>query len=111
MAVRFVNVNQITASANSAAEIELAMKQITELLRERHHSKEQERHKSLSDAVTANRRAVSLATTLYRQGQTDFLNVLNAQRTLFAAEDALVQSDRSLTQSVITLYKALGGGW
>jgi NodT family efflux transporter outer membrane factor (OMF) lipoprotein len=75
------------------------------------YAKEQERHRSLSDSVTSNRRAVDYATTLYKQGQTDFLNVINAQRSLFAAEDALVQSDRTLTESVIALYKALGGGW
>jgi NodT family efflux transporter outer membrane factor (OMF) lipoprotein len=75
------------------------------------HAKEQERHRALSDAVAANRKAVDYATTLYKQGNTDFLNVLNAQRSLFAAEDALVQSDRTLTESVISLYKALGGGW
>ena len=75
------------------------------------YAKEQERHRSLTDAVAANRRAVDYATTLYKQGNTDFLNVLNAQRSLFGAEDALVQSDRTLTESVISLYKALGGGW
>jgi NodT family efflux transporter outer membrane factor (OMF) lipoprotein len=72
---------------------------------------EQERHSALSEAVAANRRAVSLATTLYTQGQSGFLPVLDAQRSLFLAEDALVQSDRNQATGLAALCKALGGGW
>jgi NodT family efflux transporter outer membrane factor (OMF) lipoprotein len=74
-------------------------------------AKEQEHRKSLAEAVVANRKAVDLSMQLYTQGQTDFLNVLNAQRSLFASEDALVQSDRDVATDLIALYKALGGGW
>jgi NodT family efflux transporter outer membrane factor (OMF) lipoprotein len=73
--------------------------------------KEQERRMALRDAVTSNRRAVDLATRLYTQGQTDFLNVLTAQRSLFASEESLVQSDRTVAANLVALYKALGGGW
>ena len=75
------------------------------------YAKEQEHRKGLAAAAAANRRAVELATTLYTQGNTDFLNVLSAQRSLYAAELALVQSDRTLATSLVSLYKALGGGW
>jgi NodT family efflux transporter outer membrane factor (OMF) lipoprotein len=75
------------------------------------YTKEQQRHKSLIDAVTANRRAVDIATKLYVEGQTDFLSVLDAQRSLYSSEDALVQSTRNLSTNLIALYKALGGGW
>jgi outer membrane protein TolC len=54
---------------------------------------------------------VELATKLYAQGQTDFLNVLNAQRSLYVSEEALVQSTRNLSTDLVALYKALGGGW
>jgi multidrug efflux system outer membrane protein len=74
-------------------------------------AKEQEHREALVDAVAANRKAVQLATELYTQGQTDFLNVLNAQRSLYASEDALVQSTRTVSTDLVTLYKALGGGW
>jgi len=74
-------------------------------------AKEQEHRESLSSAVTANRKAVDLSMQLYSQGQTDFLNVLNAQRSLYLAQDALVQSHRALATNLIALYKALGGGW
>lgn len=49
--------------------------------------------------------------SLYTEGQTDFLNVATAQRSLYASEDALVQSERSIATDLIALYKALGGGW
>jgi NodT family efflux transporter outer membrane factor (OMF) lipoprotein len=75
------------------------------------YSKEQERRKALANTVAANRRAVELATQLYTQGQTDFLNVLSAQRSLLSSEESLAASDRTVATNLITLYKALGGGW
>jgi NodT family efflux transporter outer membrane factor (OMF) lipoprotein len=75
------------------------------------YEKEQQHHDSLVAAVAANRRAVDLSTQLYRQGQTDFLNVLSAQRSLLATESALVDSDRTIAANLVALYKALGGGW
>jgi multidrug efflux system outer membrane protein len=75
------------------------------------YAKEWDHRRSLNDAVVANRKAVELATELYREGQTDFLNVLESQRSLYLSETAFVQSDSSLGQNLIALYKALGGGW
>jgi NodT family efflux transporter outer membrane factor (OMF) lipoprotein len=74
-------------------------------------AKEEEHRESLNAAVTANTKAVDLSMQLYTQGQTDFLNVLNAQRSLYLAQDALVQSQREMATLLIALYKALGGGW
>lgn len=74
-------------------------------------SKDQTRRQTLAEAVAANRRAVDLANQLYRQGLTDFLSVLQAQRDLFVSEDALVQIDRNVSSDSVALYKALGGGW
>jgi outer membrane protein TolC len=75
------------------------------------YANEREHHKAIIDAVTANRKAVEIATKLYVEGQTDFLSVLDAQRSLYSSEDALVQSTRNLSTDLIALYKALGGGW
>jgi outer membrane protein, multidrug efflux system len=75
------------------------------------YAKEQARRQSLTDAVTANRRAVDLANRLYTQGLTNFLNVLDAERSLYTTEDALVQSQRNISLDLLALYKALGGGW
>jgi NodT family efflux transporter outer membrane factor (OMF) lipoprotein len=73
--------------------------------------KEQERRTALVQALDANRKAVDLATQLYSQGQTDFLSVLDAQRSLYSSEDALAQSTRTVSTNLVALYKALGGGW
>ncbi|MGA3084791.1 MAG: efflux transporter outer membrane subunit [Thermodesulfobacteriota bacterium] len=74
-------------------------------------AKEQQHHQALNDAVVANRKAVGLSLQLYTEGMADFLNVLNAQRSLYASEDALVQSEGKIVSDLIALYKALGGGW
>jgi NodT family efflux transporter outer membrane factor (OMF) lipoprotein len=75
------------------------------------YAAEQQHRASLAEAVAANRRAVELSTTLYGAGQIEFITLLTAQRSLLSSEDALVQSDRSLADNLIALYKALGGGW
>lgn len=74
-------------------------------------AKEQEHRKSLTAAVAANRKAADLAVQLYTAGETDFLNVLSAQQSLYSSEDALVQSTQTVAVELIALYKALGGGW
>ena len=74
-------------------------------------AKEQERRASLINAVTANRKAVRLAKTLYTEGQTDFLSVLDAQRSLFLTEETLALSTSAVSTDLVALYKALGGGW
>ena len=65
----------------------------------------------LAQAVTADRDAADLAGKLYVQGLTDFLTVLDAERQLNQAENALAQSDTQIDTALIALYKALGGGW
>lgn len=74
-------------------------------------TKEEEHRRALVRAVTANRKAVELATTLYVHGESDFLNVLDAQRSLYFSEDTLAQSTRTVLTNLVALYKALGGGW
>jgi multidrug efflux system outer membrane protein len=72
---------------------------------------EQAHRAELSDSVAANVKAVDLAGQRYNQGLVDFLSVLDAQRSLYAAQDALVQSERRISENLVALYKALGGGW
>ncbi|HXW68888.1 MAG TPA: TolC family protein, partial [Dissulfurispiraceae bacterium] len=74
-------------------------------------NKEQQHHKSLSDAVAANQKAVDLSLQLFTAGQIEFLNVLEAQLSLYTSQNALVQSEDNIAADLIALYKALGGGW
>jgi multidrug efflux system outer membrane protein len=75
------------------------------------YAKEQTRYRSLVDAMTANRRAVQMANELYTRGLIDFLNVLETQRSLYASESELAQSETVMASNLVALYKALGGGW
>ena len=75
------------------------------------YDKQQVRRGSLADAADANRRAVDLSRELYTQGLSDFTTVLDAERSLFAAQDSLAQSETQVSATLVTLYKALGGGW
>ena len=61
--------------------------------------------------VTALRGALSLATRRYDNGISSYLDVLDAQRSLFTAELALAQVQRQELEAAVQLYKALGGGW
>lgn len=73
--------------------------------------KEQERHRELVRSELAGRRAVTLATDQFRSGLVDFLDVLTAERSLYAAQQELAISERILAQNAVRLYQALGGGW
>jgi NodT family efflux transporter outer membrane factor (OMF) lipoprotein len=72
---------------------------------------EQDHHAALIDAVSSARDSVSIARDRYKQGLTDFLQVLDAQRQLLSTEDDLAQSDQAISTNLVALYKALGGGW
>ncbi|MGA9777787.1 MAG: efflux transporter outer membrane subunit [Limisphaerales bacterium] len=75
------------------------------------YAKEQVRRESLAQSVEANQQALELSTQLYKSGLADFLRVLDSERSLYAAQDALVQSDQAVSINLVQLYKALGGGW
>lgn len=61
--------------------------------------------------VEAERKVVKLATVRYEGGVTDYLEVLDAQRNLFSAELDEVVAIREQMNSLIRIYKSLGGGW
>ncbi|MBU0544776.1 MAG: efflux transporter outer membrane subunit [Proteobacteria bacterium] len=71
----------------------------------------QNRRQSLSDAKRAASQAAVLAQDLYKAGLTDFTSVLDAQRSLLAFDDQLIQSEGNIISNLVRLYKALGGGW
>jgi NodT family efflux transporter outer membrane factor (OMF) lipoprotein len=76
------------------------------------YDRELMRRVALARATDANRRAYELVDQQFtRGGIIDFLTVLDAQRAMFAAEVQLVQSDTAVSQDLVALYKALGGGW
>jgi outer membrane protein, multidrug efflux system len=75
------------------------------------YGEEQERREALAQATDAARLAAELARNQYASGLIDFQSVLDAERSLLTFEDQLVQSRGQVTLNLISLYKALGGGW
>jgi NodT family efflux transporter outer membrane factor (OMF) lipoprotein len=73
--------------------------------------KEQQRSDALSRGVVASRRAAELSRDAYDKGLIDFQNVLDADRSVLALEDALAESRGLVVTNLVALYKALGGGW
>jgi outer membrane protein, multidrug efflux system len=61
--------------------------------------------------VDALRRSVTLADRRYREGIASYLDLLNAQQSLFTAELTLAQVQGQEAAAAVTLYRALGGGW
>jgi NodT family efflux transporter outer membrane factor (OMF) lipoprotein len=72
---------------------------------------EQRRRDRLALAVTMNQRALSVARDRYKAGALDYLDVLNVQKQLLQAQSDLEQSRAAAATNLITLCKALGGGW
>ena len=70
-----------------------------------------QRDSILHDAETAARRSLTLATTIYREGYSDFQRVLDAQSALSSQQDAYLVNRSNAVGSLIALYAALGGGW
>ena len=65
----------------------------------------------LRSAAESAEEAYRLADLNYRSGAADFLTVLDAQRTLLASQDSVVQSELDRYAAAASLFKALGGGW
>ena len=65
----------------------------------------------LMGSVNASKRSVDLSSLQYKEGLVDYQRVLDAQRALLAAEDALTSVTGSVAVNLITTFKALGGGW
>lgn len=66
---------------------------------------------SQRDIVANAERSLKLTEARYRAGTDDLLSLLDAQRSLFQAQDALVQQRLTRLNAAVDLYKSLGGGW
>ena len=75
------------------------------------YNNEQEHRDRLQRVTEADRTALDLARVQYRAGLADFLTVLDAERTLSENEDQLAQSQTTVVTGLVSLHKALGGGW
>ena len=65
----------------------------------------------LAAAVTAYEEAVRIANVRYLSGLSSYFEVVDAQQQLFPAQNDLARARRDELSAVVSLYKALGGGW
>lgn len=72
---------------------------------------ERMRYNSLELSAGEAKKTLDLAQIRFDAGETSFLQVLDAQRSLLGVQDSLAQSNGQIQTNLIRLYKALGGGW
>ncbi|MEI9986192.1 MAG: TolC family protein [Aliidongia sp.] len=75
------------------------------------YDREQRRLAQLHQQVEQTRRALALARQQYVAGTIDFLRVLDTQRQVLSAEQQEADSSAAVSTNLVSLYKALGGGW
>jgi NodT family efflux transporter outer membrane factor (OMF) lipoprotein len=75
------------------------------------HRLELKRRARLNAQIEHARAALDLARTRYSDGVTEFLTVLDAERTLLQAQQEYATSTTNVSLDLVQLFKALGGGW
>ncbi len=76
-----------------------------------HFGETQLRLGALARAAEQSSVAANLAQLRYKEGSAPYLTVLDSQRSLLRAQDAVAQAETASYTSLIAIYKALGGGW
>lgn len=74
-------------------------------------SREEERRTGLQRALRASNQAAEIASKKFEVGSSDFLTVLDAQRSQLVVSAELALSDMQVLLNLIAVYKSLGGGW
>ncbi len=72
---------------------------------------EQDRNTALQGGLKDAERGLAAVDSRYKTGLVDLTSVLSAQQSVLQDRDQLVQSDAALRRDLVSLYKALGGGW
>jgi len=99
--------NEDIAVADYELTVQNAFREVADALAGRRYLAEQVA--AQERGTRAQRVIADLARTRYREGVVSYLEVLDAERNLFAAEQALVSLRRSQADNLVTLYVALGG--
>ncbi|WP_036988208.1 TolC family protein, partial [Pseudomonas asplenii] len=89
--------------------LQTAFSEVADALSVRSHINESlDAQRNLTQATD---KSYNLSLALYKQGSQSFLNVLDAQRSLYSAQQTLISLELSEQLNRVTLYKTLGGGW
>ena len=95
--------------ANYEKAVQIAFREVADALAQRSTLAEQlAAQQSLTTAAT---RIFDLSNALFKAGSNSYLEVLDAQRSLYAAQQTLITLRLDEQTNRINLYKALGGGW
>jgi multidrug efflux system outer membrane protein len=97
------------ALANYEQQVLLALEESANAFSD--YANNQQRLLALLRQSEASRAAAEQARVRYREGEVDFLVLLDAERERLAAEDAQAQAETELYRGIVAIYKALGGGW
>ena len=89
--------------------VQEAIKEVEDSLNGYHE--QQVRVAALKQSVKASRDTLRMSAKLYKDGLSNFQNVLDAQRSLLAAENSLDGAQGEAGIQLVGLYKALAGGW
>ncbi len=75
------------------------------------YAETQRQRAQTAQAARQNEAALSAARQQYSLGATDFLNVVVSETTLLQSQNSLTSNDTAIATNLVSLYKALGGGW
>ena len=106
--LRYAKASRDAALATYERAIQTAFREVADALAERGTINEQVAARA--DRVTAAATAYRLSDARYRAGVDPFLTTLDAQRTLYGAQQNLVQTRLDAASNLVELYRALGGG-
>ncbi len=103
------NINRDIAVAQYEKAIQSGFREVSDALAGRATLTEQLRAQSAQLAAEQTR--AQLTELRFRHGASNSFELLDAQRSLFAAQQAALQAQAQQVQNLVTLYKVLGGGW
>jgi multidrug efflux system outer membrane protein len=111
-----INAQIDAADARTQARIAEFEQQILVALEEtdnalQNFSREEERRIDLQRALNASNQAAFFARKRFEVGSSDFLTVLDAERSQLTISAQLAQSDMQVLLNLVAVYKSLGGGW
>jgi outer membrane protein TolC len=101
--------NEYLALINYAQTIRTALKDVDDALAAAVNAQRAE--ESQQATLTQSRRSLELAELEYREGSANLQEVLDAQRSLYSAQDSVAQARLTRLTASLTLFVALGGGW
>nr|WP_244315079.1 efflux transporter outer membrane subunit [Paraburkholderia unamae] len=107
--LRLSKLQQVEAALDYRKTVLVALRDVNNALDV--YRTDQARLVSLDESVGAQRRADELARDSYRKGIVSFIDVLDADRQLSSAARNAQQAELQVCTDLVSLYKALGGGW